>query len=685
VNIPFPIIYNVILFILIMQVIRIFPILVMFVFPFLSGCTHDDDSSDGYSDISVQFTAQSPSSSSLPAWQQVNVPLDGSASTSSSSASTRGFVVSDTEVPAGNVGMLGYVLSGGTWSSSLTPSFMYNIPITRQGTGSNYTYQYAPTKYWPSNASDLVKFFAYYPYQGNGITLSNSTDTGYPSITYIPSTAVSDQVDLMSASPSACNNKSGINAVGLTFSHALTRISFSVQCSSYSTITVQSISLSGIKSKGTFSYNPSVISSPWTLSSLATDTTTYKVSTSDGTLIPEASQALNASAYQNITSYMGNLLLLPQSVTSANTLVVKYTVDGVSNTSTLSIPSATWAMGQSINYQLKLGLINSNCYIVNPSSTSAVALNIPLNRVNEFWGNASYGNDPTYVIGSGDAWTANIIWEDVPGLVTLTQNSGMGSSGKITVSVPAGSISGNAVIGVKKTGTTGYAWSWHVWVTGYDPNTTNSTIGSYTFMNYNLGTTSTTPGEAYKGLYYQWGRKDPFPQTCSITSNVQESIYGSVTSITNTPVAAVNNLPNSVQNPATFYYGVNDWYTSSSSLSDQNNGLWGLAKTIYDPCPQGWKVMSMAAYSLFSKSTMTYTSENYGWTDKSSDTFWSLSGGLRYYDGACYDVSANGYDWSVDAISNRARAFNISYTYVDSSIFSIIRASGFPVRCVRDN
>jgi len=680
-----------------MKIIKDFPIL-MLVCLFQTGCVHDDEYSGGYSDKSVQFTAHNiDTRTSSSGWHEANVSLGGDTATTSSPVTTRGSVVSGTDAPVGSFGVLGYILPNGTWSSSLLPTFMYKTQVIRRGNKGSYTFQYYPSKYWPTTGTDLVKFFAYYPYDGNGITLSPSSATGYPSIAYASSTTVSDQVDLMVASPSACNNQSDGSAVGLSFNHALTRISFSVKCSSYNMVTVQSVALTGINSKGTFSYDPSVASTPWTPSSLSTDTTTYKATTSDGTLIPESYQALSVYNYRNITSGTGTFLLLPQSVTSSNKLVVKYTVDGVAKVATINLHAATWAMGQSINYQLILGLDNSNCYVVNPSTVSDVTLNIPLTRVNEFWGNASYGNNPLYVIRANDTWTADIVWQDVPNLVTLSTSSGTGPTGNIVVRVPTKSTSGNAIIGIKKTGTSGYAWSWHVWVTGYNPNTTNSVINGYTFMNYDLGTTNLIPGQGYKGLYYQWGRKDPFPQVSAVASNTVESIYGTYTSITNTAVAVANNLANAVENPATFYHGSDwgwsNWYTNNSSLAN-NNALWGIVKTIYDPCPQGWKIMPIVACSASFTSTtssgpMTYSGSNYGWTHTESGTFWPISG---YFLGSCTPrfVGTMGYIWSstcdttISVLTNPVFYLSIANGYIETSTLTL-RDIGCHVRCVRDN
>ena len=66
---------------------------------------------------------------------------------------------------------------------------------------------------------------------------------------------------------------------------------------------------------------------------------------------------------------------------------------------------------------------------------------------------------------------------------------------------------GNALVALMQDGKV--VWSWHVWVTDAPQTMTygNGTV----FMDRNLGAAGTTAGgtDAY-GMYYQWGRKDPF-------------------------------------------------------------------------------------------------------------------------------------------------------------------------------
>ena len=77
---------------------------------------------------------------------------------------------------------------------------------------------------------------------------------------------------------------------------------------------------------------------------------------------------------------------------------------------------------------------------------------------------------------------------------------------------------GNAVIAVKdKSGK--ILWSWHIWMTD-EPDECVYANNAGVMMDRNLGATSATPGDVgVHGLLYQWGRKDPFLGSSSISSS----------------------------------------------------------------------------------------------------------------------------------------------------------------------
>jgi hypothetical protein len=116
----------------------------------------------------------------------------------------------------------------------------------------------------------------------------------------------------------------------------------------------------------------------------------------------------------------------------------------------------------------------------------------------------------------------------VPQDWSVQQPNRTGPAGRFTVTAntPASNNGGNAVVQIKN-GSNEVLWSWHIWVTGYDPNSGGTTYSrsngtkTYVFMDRNLGataaatSTATDQASAVSGLLYQWGRKDPFPGASS--------------------------------------------------------------------------------------------------------------------------------------------------------------------------
>lgn len=151
-------------------------------------------------------------------------------------------------------------------------------------------------------------------------------------------------------------------------------------------------------------------------------------------------------------------------------------------------------------------------------------------------------------------------------------------------------------------------WSWHIWVTDYEPghdhlpqnlsmggNSVNggelyrykNFAGDNLFMDRNLGANSADPnqGEETHGMYYQWGKKDPLPGFAPPNSFTYPPDY-----------YLKNNLAHSIEFPDEIIIG-NDWY--SYHRGTHNNDLWGAesgAKTPFDPCPEGWRVPLYGAY-----------------------------------------------------------------------------------------
>ena len=264
-----------------------------------------------------------------------------------------------------------------------------------------------------------------------------------------------------------------------------------------------------------------------------------------------------------------------------------------------------------------------NCFMVKPGES----VDIPVLKAYAIWdlyaewlGKSDFtGMTPEPVL----------LWQDAPGLIT---NVGLipgqtAEDGSIVVST-ADKV-GNAVIGIRIGGA--IRWSWHVWVTRYDPDAELVAYGKiytwdnngdgvvdYTFMDRNLGaleTDYTLP--ASRGLYYQWGRKDPFPYPATATDAYIQAptIYAAGfeyaesdprTSGTESPYDVMT-LEWATAHPTTYMDGVfyedwEEWASVADWLYDHHPNLWGNVttgknnisrtshKSIYDPCPPGWKV-----------------------------------------------------------------------------------------------
>ena len=207
---------------------------------------------------------------------------------------------------------------------------------------------------------------------------------------------------------------------------------------------------------------------------------------------------------------------------------------------------------------------------------------------------------------------------------------------------------GNAVIAAKDADGN-VLWSWHIWFTDH-PQGQEYYNNAGTMMDRNLGATSATPGDvAALGLLYQWGRKDPFLGSSSISSSTLAK------STITWPSAVSSNSSNgtisyATAHPTTFikYNTSNmDWYYTGSSSTD--NTRWtesSSAKSIYDPCPAGWRVPDGGSKGVWSKALGSSSGFNY--TYDSTNEGMNFSGKFGPDQTIWYPASGSRgrYEWS---------------------------------------
>ena len=185
--------------------------------------------------------------------------------------------------------------------------------------------------------------------------------------------------------------------------------------------------------------------------------------------------------------------------------------------------------------------------------------------------------------------TVEVLWETWNNGEEVTANSVIASvsiSGSYVVfSTPATLKPGNAVIAAKDAAGT-ILWSWHIWVPATAIETNTYGLFNAALMDRNLGalvaaTEAEAPVESF-GLTYQWGRKDPFVGPKAVSSSSNATVAGKELEV----AAAQITLEESIANPTLMGHKDNeDW------LSTPDNTLWNNdAKSMYDPCPPGYRV-----------------------------------------------------------------------------------------------
>ena len=266
--------------------------------------------------------------------------------------------------------------------------------------------------------------------------------------------------------------------------------------------------------------------------------------------------------------------------------------------------------------------------------------------------------------------------------------------------------------------------NWHIWLTDA-PQEMGTVAGasSPVFLDRNIGAVATDPNDPNSyGLLYQWGRKDPFPwglvvfDAQSVPHNYIDGWRPVQT--TGAPgqyVGYVGNTWYATAHPDLFIATVAgtsyDWYYGGGKGNGpdyRNNELWGnptgytvgqtTTKTLFDPCPPGWKMPHPYVFSAFTKTGNTATVASgdvnttgsfvQGWNfvyDGTNTTYYP-GVGYRYDEYGTFSFTPSGYYWSsAPAPSDTFGAWVFGLT--GASIYqrySDPRGFGLPVRCMKE-
>lgn len=337
-----------------------------------------------------------------------------------------------------------------------------------------------------------------------------------------------------------------------------------------------------------------------------------------------------------------------------------------------------------------------NSYIFDPSQNGE-GLYIPVKKAYEMWLTNSYLSSSSLPSG---AITADVLWEDVPGLVKSGASYsleivGSGENGKIKVLINKAK-EGNAVVVFRINGE--IFWSWHIWVT--DNPTNGSSYKSFTqvkrerkdgtienipdaewqWMDRNLGAISNTnTGTEWNrsgGLLYQWGRKDPIPPLVMKGDDFYE-VSGSIGRVRHRGAKNFanainfdnlrqfvllsnanlnNNIQLSVKNPLSLIY-VNKDDNSGPAYYNNNTNLmvnwFGKSSSVLDS-----KLPELNLWSDNAKGMLNvdYTSDN---------------SAAPYRDKSSFDPCPNGWRLPSMLVANQASGTYVDDIRVDFSPFGV--------------
>lgn len=404
-------------------------------------------------------------------------------------------------------------------------------------------------------------------------------------------------------------------------------------------------------------------------------------------------------------------------------------------------------------------LVDANCYMVQPpyGIDQERIYAIPVRRAAVFWNsqtdgyNGVYGarnisNYTNFKFNNGSRWSTEVLWSDFElnpaDFLAEATGEGFPLTGQqdayFKIRVRSG-MKGNAVVAVKVG--TAIVWSWHIWITDYNPDreALTPTPGTYVYgvdhgqihrydndffnegeysdhgfiMDRNLGASEASDRGMKGTMYYQFGRKDPF---MVYNQKGEFNTYytypkGHIQKMTDFPIVkkgetGSENVLYTILNPGLFI--VPDKEEEIWSEGDALVGLTNIwhdkkiedhtelailekNKSIYDPCPPGWKVPGKAAFNLASSNTSPTTDGGLLYTPTTGAAIYFPGHRFLNWDGRFSRLNrANRLSdiWSAEPTktgSKKNTAYSFSFNSSSPRLSEFSKSYGFSVRCMRDS
>lgn len=282
--------------------------------------------------------------------------------------------------------------------------------------------------------------------------------------------------------------------------------------------------------------------------------------------------------------------------------------------------------------------------------------------------------------------SVSVLWETWGTTEQVTANSVVAEADfeadMIYIRVAENFHPGNAVVAAKNDAGK-ILWSWHIWIPETPVSEDLYGVSRRKSMSRNLGALvdASTDGASAKsaGLFYQWGRKDPFVGAGDFSTGAPATVAG----VSMTKSGGQMTVEDAVASPTVFADNNGSW-------TDSSEKLWNRDKSMYDPCPPGYRLPYGSEHILFSNPPDEIVGCMY---DEANDIFavgkpattYPL-GGYISQDGTYKSVGKGTWLWSSRPASAVTSAFGCglelegdeaSYSNATTS-----RANAYAVRCL---
>lgn len=471
------------------------------------------------------------------------------------------------------------VKHGDVLSANPTDNYINNGKLVFDGT--NWKWQAGTGNYYPEKNEFNLDFYAYYPYMGTPSTSANS---------FLYDAAVENNDLMMAEVGTSTQNRQahdGINSdtVIFTFNHLLSLVQ--VDLSGADLMSDSEVIINGVITDGTFN----LIARSFIIGS-----------------------NVQKLKMKNDKGYF-RAYLPPKQVISSSETKPLFDINHVGQMYQYKETITTTMLEQNDTHEYlitpKKPTDNTqdwpNAYVVKKGDV----LFIPVAKPYNVWANDSHLASNQILTGTQ---TAELVWMDRKNLIVdadannnVIIKDNEDDPQYSSIKVQTEELVGNAVVALKVG--SDIVWSWHVWVVDDKPGEIVYAPSGQVFMDVNLGGTSTAKGDVNAvGLYYQWGRKDPFVGVSAWPATSQNNstdfnytiMYDGSGAAISVSLHGINTLSgpitidDAIRNPDKFINvaaGVNnnDWIINSPQ-----DDLWSKSstsnKSVYDPCPRGWRV-----------------------------------------------------------------------------------------------